>query len=175
MAVFFLGISIGSQPILSYNHGAGLTNRVRGTLGRVITVSVIAAGLFFILLRWQAAGMATMFIPDHPETVAITLRATSMVSWALLIMPIGIISSMFFTALERAGSSLLIALSRGLVFNVIGLALFPGIWGEAGIWITPVFAEIATVIVTVFLLYRWNTDNGRVTDNMLTESMARVE
>jgi putative MATE family efflux protein len=173
--VFFLGISIGSQPILSYNHGAGLTNRVRGTLGRVITVSVIAAGLFFILLRWQAAGMVTMFIPDHPETVAITLRATSMVSWALLIMPIGIISSMFFTALERAGSSLLIALSRGLVFNVIGLALFPVIWGEAGIWITPVFAEIATVIVTVFLLYRWNTDNGRVTDKMLAASMARTE
>ncbi len=173
--VFFLGISIGSQPILSYNHGAGFTGRVRGTLGRIITVSLIAAGLFFILLRWQAAGMVSLFIPDYPETVEITLKASSMVSWALLLMPVGIISSMFFTALERAGSSLIIALSRGLVFNVIGLAVFPRIWGETGIWITPVFAEAATVLITIFLLYRWNTNNNSVVDKPLVESLARTE
>ncbi|MFU8794790.1 MAG: MATE family efflux transporter, partial [Dethiobacteria bacterium] len=141
-SVVFLGISMGSQPILSYNHGAGLSDRVRSTLKRLILASSLLGLLFFFMLRWQASGMVALFVPDHPETIAITLRASAIISWSLLVMPIGIISSMFFTALERAGSSLLVALSRGLVFTVIGLTLFPALWGEFGIWITPVFAEV---------------------------------
>ncbi len=153
--VVFLGISIGSQPILSYNHGAGKLKRVRDTLVRLIISSALMAVVFFLVLRWQAEAMIMLFIPDHPGTIALALQAAVVVSWSLLIMPFGIISSMFFTALEKAGSSMLVSLSRGLVFTVIGLALFPLFLGELGIWITPVFAELMTIFITIYLLRRW--------------------
>jgi Na+-driven multidrug efflux pump len=73
------------------------------------------------------------------------------------LMPVGIIGSTFFTSLEKAGHSLLVALSRGLLFTVVGLLLFPVFWGVTGIWITPVFAEALTAVVTVYLFYRWAT------------------
>jgi putative MATE family efflux protein len=153
--VVFIGMSIGSQPILSYNYGAGHIERVRGTLIKLITSSVILSLVFFAILRWQAASMVALFIPGHPEAVEVTLRAAEIISWSLLIMPVGIISSMFFTALERAGSSMLVALSRGLVFTVIGLLVFPPLWGETGIWITPIFSEGVTFFLTAYLLYCW--------------------
>jgi Na+-driven multidrug efflux pump len=153
--VIFIGMSIGSQPILSYNYGAGQIERVRGTLIKLITSSVMVSLVFFAILRWQAASMVALFIPGHPEAVEVTLRAAEIISWSLLIMPVGIISSMFFTALERAGSSMLVALSRGLVFTVIGLLVFPPLWGETGIWITPIFSEGVTFFLTAYLLYRW--------------------
>lgn len=174
-SVVFIGMSIGSQPILSYNHGAGLADRVRGTLKRLITASALLGVFFFILLRWQAPAMVTLFIPDHPETVALTLRAAAIISWSLLIMPVGIISSMFFTALERAGSSLLVALSRGLIFTVIGLTVFPSLWGETGIWITPLFSETAAVFVTAFLIFRWSVQTERSAVLQGAEPLAQAE
>jgi Na+-driven multidrug efflux pump len=153
--VVFIGMSIGSQPILSYNYGAGQIERIKGTLIKLIVSSAMLSLVFFTILRWQAASLVVLFIPGHPEAAAVTLRAAEIISWSLLIMPVGIISSMFFTALERAGSSMLVALSRGLVFTVIGLLIFPPLWGETGIWITPIFSEGVTIFLTAYLLYRW--------------------
>ncbi|MCJ7806842.1 MAG: MATE family efflux transporter [Clostridia bacterium] len=174
-SVVFIGMSIGAQPILSYNHGAGLTERVRGTFKRLIAVSTLFGIFFFIILRWQAPAMITLFIPDHPETVVLTLRAAMIVSWVLLIMPVGIISATFFTALEKAGSSLLVALSRGLIFTVIGLTIFPLLWGETGIWITPLFSETAAVFVTVILISRWAGQTERVDIRQITEPLPNTE
>ncbi len=153
--VIFIGMSVGSQPILSYNHGAGQTARVGGVLKGLLSSSILLGALFFAALRWQSSAMVVLFIPDHPETAALTVRAAAIISWSLLLMPVGIIGSAFFTALERAGSSLMVAMSRGLVFTVMGLLIFPVLWGENGIWVTPLFAESATVLLTAFLIYRW--------------------
>ncbi|HSW35676.1 MAG TPA: hypothetical protein VLH18_03640, partial [Candidatus Limnocylindrales bacterium] len=72
--------------------------------------------------------MITLFLPDHPETVALTLHAATIISWALLFMPVSIIGSIFFSSLEKAGSSLLVELAS-LVFTLGGLAVFPPLRG----------------------------------------------
>ncbi len=164
-SVIVFGISVGSQPILSYNHGAGNRARVSGTLKRIMIASTSIALALFILLRWQTPLLVSLFIPDHPETAYLTLDAARIISWSLLMMPVGIIGSTFFTSLEKAGQSLLVALSRGLFFTVIGLLLFPTIWGATGIWITPVFAEAASVLVTAYLFYRWKYSHPEILTN----------
>lgn len=167
-SVVLIGISIGSQPIISYNHGAGQHERVKGVMVRLIGTSVLIGLFFLFLMRNQASALVMLFIPDHPEAALITIEAAGYVSWALLFMPVGIIGSMFFTSLERAGYSLLISLSRGLIFTILGLAIFPLAWAEAGIWITPVFAEMAAAKITVLLILRWA---GRI-DMVKTEKTA---
>ncbi len=149
------GMCTGTQPIFSYNHGAGLSHRVRGTLHLLMSASLLVGIAFFFILYWQAGPLAALFVPDHPEALALTLRATRIMSWSMLLMPVGIVASLLFTALELAGRSLVIAISRGLVFTIVGLAVFPLLWGEWGIWFTLVFAEGATAFVGVFLIQRW--------------------
>jgi Na+-driven multidrug efflux pump len=78
-----------------------------------------------------------------------------LVSWSLLFVPGGIVGSAFFTALERVRESLLVAVARGFVLLLVGLALLPQTLGEAGIWLTPVFAEELTAAMTLFLCARW--------------------
>ena len=65
----------------------------------------------------------------------------------MLFLPAAMMASVYFTALEQAGRSLVVAVSRGLVLPVLGLAVFPALWGAPGIWMTPVFAEGLTVLV----------------------------
>ncbi len=151
----FIGLSNGTQPILSYNYGAGHLHRVQGTLNRLLAVSLSVGLLFFIVLCRQAGAMATLFIPGHAGALALTLRVARIISWSMLFMPVGIVVSMFFTSMEKAGNSMVVAVSRGLVFTVLGLVIFPIFWGELGIWITLVFAEGTTALVAVLLVYRW--------------------
>lgn len=154
--MIYIGMSNGAQPIFSYNHGAGLTHRVQGTLYRLLGATLVLGLIFFSIIRWQAGAMAAMFIPDHPEAIALTIQAAGIISWSIIFLPVGIVGSMFFTSVEKAGESLVIAVSRGLVFTIMGLVLFPPLWGEKGIWITPVFAEGITALMTALLVYRWS-------------------
>ncbi|MDW7739136.1 MAG: MATE family efflux transporter [Bacillota bacterium] len=174
-SVVFLGLCTGSQPILSYNHGAGYHDRVKQTLVRLISISSLLGLVFFIILRTQSAAMIVLFIPEHPEAMKLTIEATAFISWTLLIMPISIISSMFFTALEKAGSSLLVAMSRGLVFTVIGLNIFPKYWAETGIWITPIFSEILTLLLVGILIYRWYTQPEISSVRQVVEPLPSIE
>lgn len=174
-SVVFIGISIGAQPVLSYNHGAGLASRVKGIIKRLMAASALLSLFFFIVLRNQSATMIALFIPDHPETAFLTMQAAAYIGWALIFMPVGIIGSMFFTSLEKAGSSLIVALSRGLIFTVIGLLIFPQLWGEVGIWVTPVFAEAATTIITFVLFYRWVSSTGEAVLPQMSEPGTQTE
>ncbi len=167
------GMCTGTQPIFSYNHGAGLSHRVRGTLHLLMSGSLLVGIFFFFILYWQAAPLAVLFVPDHPEALALTFRAARVMSWSLLLMPVGIVASIFFTALELAGRSLLVAISRGLVFTIVGLAVFPLLWGEWGIWFTLVFAEGATTLLGVFLIQQWMKKTRATT--LKTDSIPSIQ
>ncbi len=142
-----IGICNGTQPIFSYNHGAGQHRRVQGALGRVAALCTGVGIAVFFLMGWQAEPMAALFIPDHPEALALSVEVAWLVRWSMLFMPAAMLGSVYFTALEQAGKSLSVAVSRGLLLPVLGLALFPAWWGAAGIWITPAFAEGVAVLV----------------------------
>lgn len=150
-----VGLGNGTQPIVSYNYGAGLNGRVKSALIGLLSASMAIGLCFFALMRFQSAALAGLFIPDHTEALALTLRVAANVSWSMLFLPVGVALSVFFTALENAARSLVIAVCRGFVFTVAGLAVFPLYWGETGIWVTPVFAEGATAVVGAVLLYSW--------------------
>lgn len=50
--------------------------------------------------------------------------------------------------------SIVIATLRGVVFIGIGMLILPTFLGERGIWLTLVFSEVLTLVVSVFLARR---------------------
>jgi putative MATE family efflux protein len=158
--MLLIGLGTGSQPVIGYNHGAGITHRVRGTLKRLLAIGLILGAVLFVLLQTQAGPITRLFIPHHPETLSITIEISRFVSIALLFMPIGIISSMFFTSLLKAGNSLILSIARGFIFTVLGILILPRFLGATGIWLTPVLAEGLTGILAITLLARWYRNEG---------------
>ena len=151
----FIGISTGAQPILSYNYGGNLLERVQGVLVRVMGIGIIVSIIFFIGIRWQTENLVRIFIVEDLETIALAIEVSNYMSWSFLFMSIGILGSAYFTALEQATKSLIISLLRGLILILLGLTLFPIIWGANGIWFTSVFAEGVTgIIAIVFIMKR---------------------
>ena len=149
-----MGLGSGTQPILSYNHGAGRALRVRGTVRRTVGVATLVGVVVFTAMLLRAEAVAAAFIPGHPEAIALTRDVARIVSWSVLFMPFAMILSVYFTALEQAGRSLIVAISRGLVLPILGLLVFPLFWGASGIWITAVFTEAGAVLVALVCLVR---------------------
>ncbi|KPK24724.1 MAG: multidrug transporter MatE [Dehalococcoidia bacterium SG8_51_3] len=158
--MLLIGLGTGSQPVIGYNHGAGITHRVRGTLKRLLAIGLVLGAVLFVLLQTQAGPITRLFIPHHPETLSITIEISRFVSIALLFMPIGIISSMFFTSLLKAGNSLILSIARGFIFTVLGILILPRFLGATGIWLTPVLAEGLTGMLAITLLARWYRNEG---------------
>ena len=153
--MIFLGLNNGCQPIISYNYGAGYSKRVREVLYKITFSSIVVGIVFFLILQFLSAYLVNIFIGDHQTTMELTVIASKFISFSVIVMPLGIIGSMFFTSLEKAKYSMIISMSRSLIFIVVGLMILPNILGDNGIWITPFFAEGLAAILTLFLYLRW--------------------
>ncbi|RQD69501.1 MAG: MATE family efflux transporter [Tindallia sp. MSAO_Bac2] len=165
------GIGNGTQPVFSYNHGAGFSDRVQGTLWRTIMIGTAIGGIFFVLMSWQMKPIAELFLPGQPEAVALTLEAASFLRWTMWFMPTAILGSIYFTALEQASKSLAIAISKGLLLPVMGLLLFPLWLGADGIWVALVATDILAVIVVAICYGFQMADNKEKTNLNLSKTI----
>ncbi len=160
--VFYGGIGTGAQPLLSRNHGAGLHGRVLAALQRLMLAGV-AIGVVLTAGAWIAAPqMAALFVPNHPAALQVTTEAMRAAAWALLLAPLGIITTIFYTSLEDARSSLLVTLTQGLAAPVVAITFLPRIWAASGIWLVPAVTELATACLSVVLLFTWARARTRV-------------
>lgn len=149
------GMSDSIQPALSYNYGAGTLKRVFGLEKRAQSAGFIISAAVMLWMLFGADGLIRLFSEaGNTELLIMSTRAMKLFSFSYLISWCGIISSSFFTALNRPAASLAVSFSQTLVFPVCFLLLLPGLWGLDGVWLTSAFAGGCTALLTVFLMVR---------------------
>jgi Na+-driven multidrug efflux pump len=156
--IVFQGTAMGAQPLFGQNYGAGNIRRVKEVLKKLLILNGVASSLV-VALAWifmQPAIQA--FVPQDQATVSLTLEAGRIVIWSAILMPLGIIGSVFFTSLEKAGTSLLIASVRGLVLPLAGLLVLPNMLGLVGIWLVPVVVEAGAGMLVLTLMFHWKNN-----------------
>ena len=146
----FNGISQAAQPLISVNYGAKQMNRVNKTLNIALCFAIGASLLCFILILLypeQVIGIflnkSDMHLLDHGA------YAAKLYFISFVFTSINTVLMYYFQSAESIKVTTLIALLRGLVFILIGLAIFPKLLGEAGVWLTITFAEIFTLIIAI--------------------------
>ena len=144
----FIGYSIGSAPLIGFNHGAQnhkeLKNVTRKSLV-ILSVSSIAMVAFAFLM---AKPLASVFVGYDESLMEMTVRAFIIYSLSFLLCGFNIFGSSMFTALNNGLISAVISFLRTLVFQVAAVLLLPLIWELDGIWLSIVAAELAALILT---------------------------
>lgn len=150
-----LGISDGTVPVISYNYGANLWDRIKQAL-KIVYRTNLVIGLVFISVLWIfGESIVSLFLDESSVTVAeMAANGARIMGFAFLLNGFNIFTSSFFTALDNAKWSLLIAGMRGFVFIAIGINVWPLLLGVTGIWITIPIAELFTALVGALLLRR---------------------
>ena len=153
-----LGISIGSQPIIGFNYGAGNKQRVKETIKKVLIINFIIGILFnivFVLFPRQIAGifisssdvsydlfMEFVTLMCHTFLVVISLNALEMTT-SIVIQSVGHVFKATLVSFIRQ-IILLIPISLILVF------IFDK--GIYGVLYAGCISDILCFIVTIFIL-----------------------
>lgn len=156
----FIGFSIGSAPIISYNYGAKNSDELKSIFRKSITVISVTAILMTLLSQLIANPIAEIFVGYKPELFDLTVHAFRIYAFSFLIAGFNIFGSSFFTALNNGLISALISFLRTLLFQIVMVLTIPLIFGIDGIWISIVFAEVFAVIITTYFILRNKSKYG---------------
>lgn len=151
----FVGLSDGIVPILSFNYGAGLLDRVKATLFLGFKTNVTIGIILFCVMFFGNEFIISRFFADEVgDVLQITSIGAAICAFAFLLNGSNILSSSFFTSLGDARTSVIVSLQRGLLFVVLGIVIYPLLWGDNGVWLTVPLAEFFTFVSSMFLLRR---------------------
>lgn len=150
------GISDGVGPIISYNYGHGSFDRVKKLLKISVIINSIIGVLLFVVLMIFSDQLVSLFVDKGSEAIKIASSGARIYAIASLMNGFNIISSGYFTAIGHARNSIIVAISRGLIFILIGLAILPSLFGITGVWLAVPFAETITMLMGIVLLKKQN-------------------
>lgn len=155
IVVVIVGICQGMQPILGYNYGARQMHRLKGTYmlavywgsGLCILGTVVA-------LYWPDL-IARVFTTDA-ELTAQTVYGLRHATLAFAVVGFQIVSSNFFQSIGLAAQSIILSLSRQVIFLIPLLVILPDQYGLFGIWISfPISDILATLVTLAFIYHRF--------------------
>ena len=164
----FVGLSDGIIPVFSYNYGAGNMERMKQTLLLGFKTNAITGLAFFALIFFGADYFLTLFFDNSSNEhikhiLSLASVGASFVSFAFLLNGANIISSSFFTSMGDARTSVIISLLRGLLMIIIGITVYPVLFGDNGIWMVIPGAEAVTFGYSLYILRKrafWLFDKG---------------
>jgi Na+-driven multidrug efflux pump len=145
-----LGVTQGMQPILGFNYGAKKYDRLKDTLklGNIIATIIMTAG--FILCMFFPHSIARMFTDDE-QLIKISVEGLRYSSIAFPIAGIGMVVSNFFQSIGKVGQSILLSLTRQVIFLIPMLIILPPILGTVGVWLSIPISDTASSLLAFFM------------------------
>jgi putative MATE family efflux protein len=153
LVMFVIGLSQGMQPIVGFNFGAGNRHRVMETLRLVIIVATCVMGAGWICGVFFPEIIVKAFTTDQ-ELIAITANGIRLNFMLLVVVGSQIVISHFFQSIGSAWKTILLSLSRQMIFLIPAIFILARYFGLNGIWIAgPVSDGLATITAWSFLLH----------------------
>ena len=151
----FIGISIGSAPIIGFNHGAENHAELRNVLKKCLVLIGSLAVVLAMAALAAARPLAGIFVGYDPQLHGLTVRGFRIYILSFLLCGFNIFGSSFFTALNNGLISALISFLRTLVFQIGAVLLLPMLFGLDGIWWSVVAAELGSLALTAFFMVKY--------------------
>lgn len=146
------GISQGSQPILSYNYGAGNSERVRKTFKLLLAVCLIYSFLLWGLIELFPQGFARMFSSDA-ALIDFTAHALRIYCAVLCLFGIQLSCQMAFVSIGSALCSISVAVVRKFVLLLPLIYIMPTFVADKtmGVYMAEPVADVIAITFTSIL------------------------
>ncbi|MCM1483849.1 MAG: MATE family efflux transporter [Muribaculaceae bacterium] len=146
-------VAQASQPIISFNYGAGNTKRVRSTLDLALRAAGIC-GLLIVGGMWTGAPLlASVFLPADSAAYPIAVHGLPLLGICAFFFALNITFIGYYQSTEKAARSTFYTLLRGVVFLIPCFMLMPRLAGTDGLWLAIPATEILTLAVIAISYY----------------------
>jgi len=139
------------QPIAGYNYGALQFDRVRTVFRYTVIAATCVSSTGFFLGELIPRQIALAFT-GNGELVDISVNGMRIVMIMFPIAGFQIVTSNFFQSIGRAKISIILTLSRQVIFLIPSLLILPNIFGLAGVWTSIPAADFFSTIMTFYIL-----------------------
>jgi putative MATE family efflux protein len=152
VVMVIIGLNQGTQPIIGYNYGARLNNRVLETLKKGAIIATCMSTFGFLLGTFFPNTMVSLFTRD----VELQRIASEALRISVLMFPIigsQIVISNFFQSIGKAKISIFLSLTRQFLFFIPALLILPPMYGLTGTWaVMPVSDALSSIVAAVTII-----------------------
>lgn len=151
-----IGITQGFVPIVGYNYGAKLIDRVKRMIRlSMVSATAIAISIFTFIMVFTPY-IVSVFTNDA-SLIERTTPALRAVFLATPLIAINLLGSAYFQAIGRARPAFILSLSKQGFLLIPLIFLLPIQFGIYGIWYAFPIADVgAALITTVYLKHHFN-------------------
>ncbi len=155
---FLIGLGQGFQPVLGYNWGAKLFDRVKAALDVTIAMGtglMVVLGLLGFIFAQDIVGF---FEVNDPEVMNVGVLALRLQCSVAIIVPVNVIGNMAFQVIGRPAIGTLLAATRQGLFFLPLILFLPGQIGLLGIQSAQPIAEVLSFFVCGFFLWHFRKE-----------------
>ncbi len=149
----YIGYSIGSAPIVSYNYGAEEHRELRNLLKKSSMLMGSAGVVLTVLAMVLSRPLAQVFVGYDENLFRLTTHAFRVFAFSFLLAGFDIFASGFFTALNNGLVSAIISFMRTLVFQTLCVLILPLLFDTDGIWWAIAVAELCAFLISLGFLF----------------------
>ena len=147
-----MGLNQGMQPIAGYNFGARQYSRVKEVYFLTAKWATFVLCFGFIVSMFLPGPAVSIFTND-PELKEIATKGLRMMNMIFPIIGFQMVATNLFQCLGMVQKSILLSLSRQLLFLVPCVYLLPLWFGVRGVWYSfPISDGLASIMTAIFLV-----------------------
>lgn len=150
--MIMLGLSQGMQPIVGYNHGAGLQHRVLRTTIVAGGASALVGLAFTIVALLIPRQICLIFSQDGPLLEA-SVNALKTCIHCFTFVGTQIVATQFFQSIGHVRKSFALSISRQALFLIPLLLTLPYTHGVNGVWLSLPLADLLSGLLGLGLVW----------------------
>ena len=147
------GVAEGLLPIVGFNFGARLWNRLWRSVKLASVGLMLFMGLATVMLEIFAPNLISIF-NDDPELLAIAVPAMRIGLSAIILIGPTILAVTTFQGLGKGKEALFLSLIRQLVFFVPLLFILSHFYELNGVWLSLPISDVLAFLVSALWLFR---------------------
>jgi putative MATE family efflux protein len=148
-----MGLNQGMQPIAGYNYGAGLHDRVTVVLKQSIRYATFFMIAGFVIVELFPHAVSSLFTTEE-QLVELAVPG---LRWVFAVYPLvgfQMVCATFFQSIGKPQKSIILSMTRQMLFLVPLLLILPNCWGITGVWTSMTISDFLSVLLAGFLLHR---------------------
>lgn len=142
------GLSQGIQPIVSFNYGAKKEDRLKKIFSLGHKTAFVTAALIIIVINIESKNIVKMFT-DNLELIDMASKGLICYTSGMFFLGANFINISYLQSMEKALLSNLISFGRSFLFVVVGILIYPKLFGIYGVWLTLPLADFTVFAMTV--------------------------
>lgn len=150
-----VGMAAGCIPIVGYNMGAGLNERVKKIFTKLLTAEAIVGVIALVIVEFFPKQLITIFGAANESRyyTDFAIKAFRIYLCMIIFACVNKACFIFLQAMGKAAASTMLSMVREIVFGVGFALLLPLAFGLDGVLYSMPVSDILTFIIAVFLIY----------------------